>query len=108
MKRISPLLILIGIVMAIGFPVHGASGVKLFNKHCASCHGKDGKARTKAARKLGVRDLTISKAADEQIADSIWEGRKDKNGRIKMPTFKEKLSPEEIVVLVEFVKKFRK
>ena len=45
-------------------PARAANGGELFLKHCASRHGKDGKAQTHVARKLGVKDLTQSKLAD--------------------------------------------
>jgi mono/diheme cytochrome c family protein len=83
-------------------------GKDLFLKHCASCHGKDGKARTPVARKLGVKDLSQSKLSDEEIQKQVVEGRRDKRGNLKMPSFKEALSNEEIKLLVAAVKTFRK
>jgi len=80
----------------------------LFNKECASCHGKDGKARTPVGRKLGAKDLRESKTSDAEIEKQILEGKKAKDGGYTMPAFKEKLDPDEIKALISFVKKFRK
>lgn len=99
--------VLVGSVLISSSPVHAASGNELFAKHCASCHGKDGKAQTPAARKLGVKDLTQSKAADGEVEKQIIYGKKDDRGKMKMPPFKDKLSAEEISSLVVLVKGLR-
>jgi mono/diheme cytochrome c family protein len=83
-------------------------GRTVFEKNCAPCHGKDGKATTPAAKMLGVKDLTQSKLSDAEIEKQIIEGRQDAKGTQKMPPFKDKLSNEEIKALVKVVKSFRK
>src|SRR6266498_2569805 len=85
-----------------------AEGKELFAKQCASCHGPDGKAQTPIARKLGVKDLTQSKLTEAEIEKQIVEGKRDDHGKEKMPSFKAKLSAEEIRSLVKVVKDFRK
>ena len=80
----------------------------MYVKNCASCHGKDGKANTPVARKLGVKDLSQSKLTDAQIEQQIREGRLDNQKKSNMPAFKDKLTPEEITSLVTVVKYFRK
>ncbi len=82
-------------------------GKALFLKHCASCHGKDGRAKTPAARKLGVKDLTISKTTDAEIESQIREGRKDEKGNQRMPPFAEKLNDDEIAALLAIVRALR-
>ena len=81
---------------------------ELFIKTCAPCHSKDGTAQTPAAKKLGVKDLSQSKLTDEQIVQAVREGKTDKEGSIKMPAFKEKLTSDEVESLVPVVKGFRK
>lgn len=97
-----------GLIVATAATAGAASGPELFAKHCAPCHGKDGRAQTPAARKLGVKDLSISKSSDAEMEKQIIEGKKDDRGTQKMPPFKEKLSPAEISTLLELVKGFRK
>jgi len=80
----------------------------LFLKTCASCHGKDGKAQTPAAKKLGVKDLSQSALTDAQIVQQITEGKQAGQDSSKMPAFNEKLTAEEIQSLVPVVKAFRK
>jgi len=81
---------------------------EVFIKSCASCHGKDGKAQTSVARKLGVKDLTQSKLTDAQIEQQIQEGKPASQIAAKMPAFKDRLTAEEIKSLIPVVKAFRK
>ena len=61
---------------------------------------------TPPGRKLGAKELTVSKATDEQIGRNILEGVKDKQGKQLMPSFK--LRPEQVTKLVQAAKGFRK
>ncbi len=79
----------------------------MFLKSCAPCHSADGTAQTPAARKLGVKNLALSKLTDAQILQQIREGSQ-KEGAAKMPAFKDKLSTAEMDSLVPLVKGFRK
>lgn len=88
-------------------PAAHADAKALFTTHCMSCHGPDGKARTPVARKLGVKDLTDSKTTDEEIERQILEGTKDKQGNQRMPPFKQKLSADDVKLLVAWVKSLR-
>jgi mono/diheme cytochrome c family protein len=81
---------------------------EVFIKNCAPCHGPDGRARTPAARKLGVKDLTESKTTDAEIEKSIKEGRPDKSGKLVMPAFGEKVTAAELQTLIKTVKSLRK
>lgn len=81
-----------------------------WNQHCAACHGKDGKAQTKAGRMAGALDLTDAKNqakfTDEKAFKSIKDGQKE-GDKEKMKSFKDKLSDDEIKELVTFVRKFK-
>ena len=92
-----------------GTTLHAApDGAALFEQYCIPCHGADGRARTPAARKLGVKDLTESRLPDVEITRQIADGKKDPGGKERMPPFKPKLADPEIAALVEFVKRLRK
>lgn len=86
-----------------------ADGADLFAKRCASCHGKDGKGKTKMGEKLKIRDLTDAKVQAE-ITDAgaekgLTEGVKDKEtGKERMPAFAGKLTGAEIQELVRYVR----
>jgi len=100
-----------GAVLALGVLVgacHAADVTENWSKHCASCHGKDGKGETKAGKRADVKSLVDAKYqagfTDEQMFKQIKEGMKDKNGKEKMKAFGGTLSDEEIKALVTFVR----
>jgi cytochrome c6 len=110
-KRIKRMLaVAVGCGIALGgvASARATSGEELFVKYCALCHGKDGKAQNPAARKLGVKDLSESKSTDSELEKQVIEGKKDDRGNLKMPSFKDKFTPEEIKSLIAVVKSFRK
>ena len=69
----------------------------LFGNKCAKCHGEDG---SKAV--LGAKNLQFSKMVDSAIIQTI------ENGGKKMPSFKKKLTPDEVKMLAAYVKNLRK
>jgi mono/diheme cytochrome c family protein len=73
-----------------------------FASECATCHGKDGQAKTFKAKFNHARNLTDVKwqaeATDERLYNSI------RNGKGKMPAFGKKLSDSQINALVAFVR----
>lgn len=83
-----------------------------WTKHCASCHGKDGKGETKAGKKAEVKDLTDARyqasLTDEAMFKQIKEGMKDKNGKEKMKPFGDKLGDDEIKALAAHVRSLKK
>jgi cytochrome c553 len=82
-----------------------------WTKHCASCHGKDGKGQTKAGRMAGVKDQTDpsyqATLNDEKMFKSVKEGLKE-GTKEKMKPFADKLSDDEIKALVAHVRSFKK
>src|SRR6266851_7494062 len=69
----------------------------LFDKHCATCHGTDGQAKTFKAKFNHARNLADTKwqaeASDARIFNSI------SNGKGKMPAWGKKLSEAQINAL---------
>ena len=61
MKRTS-LLANVGLALTlVGFlssPALAADAAANWTKHCAACHGKDGRGQTKAGRMAGAKDQT--------------------------------------------------
>ena len=78
----------------------------LFAKNCATCHGKDGKAKTFKAKFNHARNLTDSawqaNVSDERLFNSITIGRGH------MPAWGKKLSEAEINSLVAYVRQLKK
>lgn len=75
---------------------------KLYDSECATCHGKDGRAKTFKAKLNHATNLTDAKwqaeTTDERLYNSIH------NGKGKMPAFGKKLSDSQINALVAFVR----
>jgi mono/diheme cytochrome c family protein len=86
-------------------PQGKSSASDLFNRHCSTCHGKDGRARTFRGRLVRAQNLADAKwqtgVTDEQVADAI------KQGPEAMPAFENKLSQAEIDALVAYVRSFK-
>ena len=78
------------------------SGGELYTKYCASCHGKDGRAKTFKGKLTHARDLTDrawqDDMTDERFFNSIMKGKN------KMPAFSKKMSEQEIEALVSYVR----
>ncbi len=117
-KLFSTIMALLAVIVFIAFgDVAGAnqksnsgssqnSTTTIYQKRCASCHGKDGQARTFKAKFNDARDLTNwqwqEAVSDEQIYNSIM------NGRGKMPVFSKKLSEAQVDALVLYVRSLKK
>ena len=83
-----------------------AGGKAVYEKSCASCHGKDGKGNPAMAKALGEKglDLTTKDAkgkSDEQLLKVITEGAG------KMPAQKS-LSKEEQKQVLSYVRSLQK
>src|SRR5271165_3952550 len=72
----------------------------LWNKSCASCHGKDGKGQTKMGKKKGVKDYTDAKidgtVMDYKASETIKDGVKDYKGEEKMKAYGNAVSVDDI------------
>ena len=74
----------------------GSAGQKLYEQHCARCHGKDG---TKGS--FGARDLQQSILPDAAIVLQIEKGKGF------MPPFRKKLTADEISEVMLYIKTLR-
>ena len=78
----------------------------LYARNCASCHGRDGGAKTSKARLNHARKLNDSewqsRVSDDRIFNSI------SNGKGKMPAYARKFSEQEIDSLVTYVRSLKK
>ena len=108
MKKLIPM-----IVAALAIPalsVYAADAKANYEKHCAKCHGKDGKGQTITGKKNGAKDYTDAKVQaelkDEAAIKAIKEGYKKDGKEVMKPA--EGLSDEEIKDLVAYMRKFKK
>jgi len=83
-----------------------SDAASLFEKNCAKCHGKDGRAKTLRGRSVGARNLTDAKwqakETDAEILAAI------KKGPGAMPSFEKKLSQAELESLVAYVRSLKR
>lgn len=77
----------------------------IWKAKCKSCHGEDGKAKTKMGEKEKIPDFSNAawqkKHSDAELKDVIANGSKE---NAKMKAFKDKLTPEQIDGLVKYVR----
>ena len=85
-------------------------GEKVWKAKCASCHGKDGKGKTKEGEKQGAADMTTpawqKEFTDDKMKTAILDGvKREKDGKSQdMKPMKDKLKPEEVDALVAFMR----
>src|SRR4030095_14477999 len=105
------ILIVIGLCVAGALSARAADVTENWTKHCASCHGKDGKGETKAGKKAEVKDFTDAKYqasfTDEKAVQQIKDGMKQ-DGKERMKPFKDKLNDDEVKALVAHIRSFKK
>lgn len=93
---------------AAGVAAAALSAPQNFEKHCADCHGADGKAQTRLGRKSGAKDLTdrkaMAKLSDDEVFKTIKLGRKNSKGEEKMEAFGDGLSDPEISALGAYLR----
>ncbi len=84
-----------------------AAGQALWNKNCASCHGKTGLGDGVKARTIDTPAGDFSKAAYQSLPDGEIFG-KTKLGREDMPKYDGKLTDEDIWNIVNFTRTLKK
>jgi cytochrome c553 len=94
-----------------GFSTQAADVKENWTKHCAKCHGEDGKGQTTMGKKLKAKDYTDAKIQeamkDEDMFKATKEGVKEA-GKTTMKGFGDVLSDQEIKDLVAFIRKLKK
>jgi mono/diheme cytochrome c family protein len=107
MKTVATLLTLASTIAAL----HAADVNALYDKHCVSCHAKDGSGKTKMGQKAGAKDYRDAKVQaelkDDVALKNVKEGMSE-GGKEKMKPFKDKLSDDEIKALLGKIKEFGK
>lgn len=112
MRKLLTLSLASAALLSVSLSSQAADVAANWNKHCVSCHGKDGKAQTKAGKMAETKDLTDAayqaSFTDEHAFKQIKEGVKDKAGKDRMKPFEGKLTDEEIKALVAHVRTYKK
>ncbi len=99
------LLVLLSAIMLQAQTKETAESQALFKKDCAMCHGADARGQTPMGKRLNIKDLhsaEVQKQTDAELTTII------RDGKAKMPAFKDKLKPEEIRDLVTYIRELGK
>ncbi|MDP1581328.1 MAG: cytochrome c [Candidatus Didemnitutus sp.] len=88
-----------------------ADGTAVWNNHCSSCHGADGKGDTKMGKKLKIKDLTDAayqaSFTDEAAFNAVKIGVKTEAGKTVMKAIEE-VTDEEINAVVVYLRTLKK
>lgn len=83
---------------------------ELWDEHCNSCHGKDGRGKTRTGRKERVKDLTDleyqDSFSDKDMFLHIRDGMEEE-GKERMKAYGDKMTEDEIKAFIPYVRKFR-
>ena len=103
------LLVSLVVVGPIGFSVPysraQSAGETLYKAKCAMCHGADGKGEVPMGKKLNARNLgstEVQSQSDAQLTEVLTKGKN------KMPAYESKLSKDQIVQLVAYIREIGK
>jgi mono/diheme cytochrome c family protein len=77
--------------------------VRLWRRRCASCHGEDGRGRTKFAEGRPFSDLTDDNWRHGSDLPSMIRLIRDGDPKSPMPAFRDRLTPEEIDAMARYV-----
>ena len=105
------MIVSLALLVASVVSVRAADVKENWDKHCAKCHGSDGKGKTKMGEKLAVKDYTDAKVQDSMKDDAMIKAIKDgvKDGeKTKMKGFGDVLSDDEIKALIKQIRDFKK
>lgn len=83
----------------------------LYRRHCALCHGSDGKGETRGGKKAGVKDYSNPEVAkklmeEKKMVNNLLKGLKSKDGKLLMAPFERKLKDYEALALIKYMQKF--
>lgn len=86
---------------ASAVPDSVVSSQSLYRKHCASCHGNNGKSQTTKGRETEADDLTTADVKNDSIDKIV---RIISNGKADMPSFKKKLNTTQMTSIANYIK----
>ena len=91
--------------------VAAAEGQEVWEKNCASCHGKDGKGDTKMGKKAGCKDYSDAKnnaeATDAKFLAAVKDGVKDGDKEV-MKSFAEKVNADDTKAALAYFRTLKK
>ena len=110
MRRILTIAVVGPVFLASTF-TFGADAKANYDKHCAKCHGPDGRGQTRMGKQSGAKDYTDAKVQEEMTDEKAYKSIKDGqkiNGKEAMKPFGGTLTDDEIKALIAHMRKFKK
>ena len=96
-------LLLVCLLAVVSFSAQAQDpGAALFKVHCVMCHGADGSGDTPAGKVFKAAALTdpmVTTKSNDELHAVI------KAGKNKMPTFKDKLTDDQIEEVIGYIRK---
>jgi cytochrome c6 len=89
-------------------PAPQAGAQEIFQQRCKLCHGEDGKGQTKKGRLVKAPNFTGPRWQKHTTDDEIREAITNGVPKTKMKGFKDKLTPDQIEALANYVRGFGK
>ena len=104
-------LLITGLLLSTSVVLRAADAKANWTRHCAKCHGEDGKGQTRMGKQAGAKDYTDAKVQEGLKDDGAFKVIKEgltQDGKKKMDPYKDKLSDDEIKALVAHIRSFKK
>ena len=104
MRKTLVLIIGILLVLAAMPSLFAAEAPAVFKAKCAACHGADATGQTAVGKTMKIRDFhsaDVQKQSDAELTKIITDGKG------KMPSFKGKLTNEEVASVVKFIRSLK-
>ncbi len=95
-----------GLLIAGTASIEAADVKANWTKHCAKCHGEDGKGQTAMGKRTKAKDYTDPKVQASFKDEEAFKITKE--GKNRMRGYAELLSDQEIKDLIVYVRKFKK
>ena len=100
------LVLILGILLVLAAipSVFAADAPAVFKAKCAACHGADATGQTAVGKTMKIRDFhsaDVQKQSDADLTKIITDGKG------KMPSFKGKLTNEEVASVVKFIRSLK-
>jgi mono/diheme cytochrome c family protein len=99
MRKIGLAMMILGLVAFVAGPAFSEDGAAVYKGKCAMCHGDNGVAKKMAEPSRNLNDPKFQESATkEDIVKILTEGKGKKK------SMKDKLTPEQIAAVSEYVK----
>lgn len=96
------------LALSLAASAQAEDAAAVWSAKCQSCHGADGKAKTRMGQKESIVDMSLpawqQAEKDADIRRVIADGSSSNS---KMKAFKDKLTPAQIDALVGYIRTFK-